>query len=171
MNLDEYSEKAIHTAIYPNKGNNIVYPVLGLIGETGEVVDKLMQAMTDNEGLIKEIGDVFWYINAICYELQVEFKTVIKGDNITPTQLNILELLRTNTEIAEKTKKILRDNNGVITQEYIIFMVSQLKCISQPLISSGLLINTGLEEILEKNIEKLFSRQERNQLKGSGDNR
>ena len=35
--LDRYQEEAWETAIYPDKGNNLYYPALGLVGEAGEV--------------------------------------------------------------------------------------------------------------------------------------
>ena len=44
MEFNEYQKKAFETAIYPNKGDNIVYPALGIGGETGEVLKKFMSA-------------------------------------------------------------------------------------------------------------------------------
>jgi len=37
----DYQEQSKETAIYPNRGNNFVYPTLGLVGEAGEVADKV----------------------------------------------------------------------------------------------------------------------------------
>lgn len=78
MDFAEYQEKADSTAVYPNRGNNFVYPVLGLAGETGEICEKLKKVIRDNDGVIpedkrellqKELGDVLWYINALATEL------------------------------------------------------------------------------------------------------
>ena len=41
MNFKEYQEKSRQTAIYPNLGENFIYPSLGLAGETGEVMEKI----------------------------------------------------------------------------------------------------------------------------------
>ena len=37
MNFNEYQEEAAKTAVYPDIGNNLWYPGLGLGGEAGEV--------------------------------------------------------------------------------------------------------------------------------------
>lgn len=87
MEFNEYQNKAWETAIYPNKGNNLVYPMLGLGGESGEVLEKMKkiirdenQTITDEkkEELKKELGDVFWYLAAICKELGVPLEEVIQ---------------------------------------------------------------------------------------------
>ncbi|MBM3205096.1 hypothetical protein FJZ48_03930 [Candidatus Uhrbacteria bacterium] len=71
MTFHEYQERAATTAIYPNIGNNFVYPVLGLVGEAGEVAEKVKKIIRDEQGVIseekraaikKELGDVLWYI-------------------------------------------------------------------------------------------------------------
>jgi len=78
MNFEEYQKKSRKTAIYPDKGNNFVYPVLGLIGESGEVAEKIKKVIRDRNGVFseeqrqeikKELGDVLWYIAQIATEL------------------------------------------------------------------------------------------------------
>lgn len=78
LTFDAYSEDALATAVYPNKGNNAIYPALGLCGESGEVAEKLKKVIRDKEGVIdddtraalkKELGDVLWYVNALSGEL------------------------------------------------------------------------------------------------------
>jgi NTP pyrophosphatase (non-canonical NTP hydrolase) len=74
-------------------------------------------------------------------------------------------------EVAEKIKKVLRDKNGILDKETkadiekelgdVLWYVSQL--------SSEL--GVSLDDIAEKNIEKLYSRMERGVLSGNGDNR
>ena len=109
MNFDEYQKESKKTALYPNKGSNLVYPVLGLAGETGEVVEKVKKLIRDKSGkpdekfkqeIKKELGDVLWYLAQTCTEL-------------------------------------------------------------------GL----SLDEVARQNLEKIFSRLERNKIHGSGDNR
>ena len=52
MNFNEYQQKARQTAIYPNKDNNFIYPTLGLVGEDGEVAEKIKKVIRDNNGII-----------------------------------------------------------------------------------------------------------------------
>lgn len=109
MNFEEYQKKSRETALYPDRGNNFIYPTLGLAGESGEVAEKIKKVIRDKSGIIsetdkqelcKELGDVLWYVSQMATEL-------------------------------------------------------------------GLSLN----EIALKNLEKLFSRKDRNVLRGSGDNR
>lgn len=75
--INDYQDKAIETAIY-GSGYAIVYPTLGIAGESGEVADKVKKILRDNNGeftdekkleIAKEIGDVCWYIAALCRDL------------------------------------------------------------------------------------------------------
>jgi len=109
MNFADYQKKSRETAFYPNVNRNFIYPVLGLAGESGEVVEKIKKVLRDKEGrvdeetkqeIVKEMGDVLWYLANLAAELGV-----------------------------------------------------------------------SLEEVAQKNLEKLQSRKERNKLHGSGDNR
>jgi len=78
MTLNEYQMEAAKTAIYPNKGNNLTYPILGLAGEAGEICDKFKKVLRDSDGvlteetriaLILECGDAMWYVAALAGEL------------------------------------------------------------------------------------------------------
>lgn len=82
MNFNEYQDKALEFASYPNKGMNTLYPALGLSGEAGEAADKVKkwwrnqgatcsQSYTDDQckELAKEIGDVLWYVSGMAFEL------------------------------------------------------------------------------------------------------
>lgn len=89
MKFNEYQEKCLKTARYPNIGNNYIYPVLGLCGESGEVAEKVKKIIRDNNGVIsddkrneivKELGDVLWYISMMSYELKISLEEVAKGN-------------------------------------------------------------------------------------------
>lgn len=78
LNFDEYQQAARATAQYPNVGKNLYYPTLGLAGEAGEVAEKIKKLMRDHNGVLtperrealkKELGDVLWYVAALCSEL------------------------------------------------------------------------------------------------------
>lgn len=74
-------------------------------------------------------------------------------------------------EVAGKYKKVIRDMNGVMTDEVKKEMGKEvgdtLWYVSQVCTELGL----SLEEVASANIEKLRSRKERGQLSGNGDNR
>jgi len=85
MNFEEYQKKSRETAIYPNQGDNFIYPVLGLVGESGEVAEKIKKVLRDNRGVIdqekreeikKELGDVLWYLAQIATELDLSLDEI-----------------------------------------------------------------------------------------------
>jgi len=95
MDFSTYGEQAIKTAIYPSKGSgSLVYPALGLCGEAGEIAEKVKKNIRDADGvissitrddLIKELGDVLWYLNALAFELDVSLD-VIAETNLAKLQ-------------------------------------------------------------------------------------
>ena len=77
MDFNTYQNNARLTAQYPNLGANYVYPTLGLVGEAGEVAEKVKKVIRDKKGIFdveskkalkKELGDVLWYISNLCTE-------------------------------------------------------------------------------------------------------
>jgi len=72
----EYQRKAVSFAIYPAT-HKVLYPALGLCGETGEVAEKVKKQVRDGvfnrHEVAKELGDVLWYLanlsNDIGYNL------------------------------------------------------------------------------------------------------
>ncbi len=74
-------------------------------------------------------------------------------------------------EVAEKIKKIIRDNNGIIDSEKKEEIAKELGDVLWYLAQLGTELKLDFNYIAEKNLEKLKSRQERNHLHGSGDNR
>ena len=82
----DYQEAADALAFYPDRGQNLTYPVLGLAGEAGEVCEKLKKAIRDSKGAIdlaemkKELGDVLWYINAVSYELGLTLEEIAEAN-------------------------------------------------------------------------------------------
>ena len=77
MDFKTYQNKARLTALYPNLGSNNIYPTLGLVGEAGEVAEKVKKVIRDKSGIFdeeskkgikKELGDVLWYLSNLCTE-------------------------------------------------------------------------------------------------------
>jgi len=87
MTFQEYQELSRKTAVYPNAGDNYIYPLLGLSGETGEVSEKFKKIIRDKGGVIsendkveiaKELGDVLCYLTQISSELKLSLEDVAK---------------------------------------------------------------------------------------------
>ena len=74
-------------------------------------------------------------------------------------------------EVAGKIKKIFRDHGGQITEQDREALKQELGDVLWYLTQICTELDLTLEQVAEANIEKLFSRLERNQIRGSGDNR
>lgn len=91
MKLNEYQEAAGKTAIFPPEPSLEeipIYPVLGLAGETGELVEKFKKGIRDGSfdraGALKELGDVLWYVAAVATAMGVDLQSV--------AELNLIKL-------------------------------------------------------------------------------
>ncbi len=86
MTFDEYQERAFGTAIYPDLGENIYYPSMGLAAEAGELLNHVKKLMRDRLDLnpvnkyhiLSELGDVLWYAAAIATECGEKLSEVAK---------------------------------------------------------------------------------------------
>jgi len=74
-------------------------------------------------------------------------------------------------ESAEKIKKLYRDYNGVITEEFRDNLIKELGDIIWYASQIALELGVNFSEVAERNIEKLQSRMKQNKIQGSGDNR
>lgn len=95
MTLDEYQKQAITTDLMKQAGNlnandpALVAKVLGLIGEAGEVAEKYKKIIRDKAGtissadkteIVKELGDVLWYVSTMASYLGVSLEDVAAGN-------------------------------------------------------------------------------------------
>ena len=85
MLLNDYQLESRSTARYPDAGNNLIYPTLGLTGEAGEVADKVKKLIRDRGGVMDqqfkedlalELGDVLWYVAQLATELGLSLEQV-----------------------------------------------------------------------------------------------
>jgi len=74
-------------------------------------------------------------------------------------------------EFCNKLKKVMRDNNGVITPEFIKDAEGELGDVLWYLAACATELGLELGDIAEKNLGKLFKRKEEGTLQGSGDDR
>jgi NTP pyrophosphatase (non-canonical NTP hydrolase) len=94
MTFNEYQLKAKETAIFPEETNRFIYATLGMMGEAGEVSEKIKKIWrdkgkevndADREEITKELGDVLWYMSQLALELKINF------DDVATNNLNKLQ--------------------------------------------------------------------------------
>jgi len=91
MNLNEYQKETRKTDLGTGPEHNIsptwLYYVLGLAGETGELIEKIKKHFRDDYGnmttqreeqIVKEAGDVLWYLARLLDELGMDFDDIAK---------------------------------------------------------------------------------------------
>lgn len=90
------------------------------------------------------------------------------GDNLLyPT----LGLCGEAGEVAEKIKKMVRDDGGVLGDERRAALAKELGDVLWYVAQIATEADLDLSEVAEANLSKLLSRQERGVLQGSGDDR
>ena len=93
MNFNEYQKLAKQTEYLSKKeearlfGNNLINATLGLVGESGELAEKVKKLYRDKGGkldaatkqdLIHELGDILWYMAKMSRELNVKLDDVAR---------------------------------------------------------------------------------------------
>tara|TARA_R110000764_G_scaffold46737_1_gene104813 strand:- start:301 stop:612 length:312 start_codon:yes stop_codon:yes gene_type:complete len=72
VDFKEYQRKAVSFALYPAT-HKVLYPTLGLCGESGEVAEKVKKQVRDGvfnrHEVAKELGDVLWYLTNVCNDI------------------------------------------------------------------------------------------------------
>lgn len=88
MDFDKYQKKAAESDTYEKcepSDPGFIEKILGLSGEAGEVTDKFKKILRDKNGvmsaedkeaIVKELGDVMWYIASISRYMDVPMSEV-----------------------------------------------------------------------------------------------
>lgn len=194
MNLKEYQEKARSTAIY-RVGKNydtdmcMIYPGLGLVGECGEVAEKIKKLYRDDNGKLtdkrketikKELGDCCWYLSNLCSDTDCDLQVCYEMKSGAQTQRVrgmefpqlILHMNRCASTIAEALESWYYDYDCRLGERSRFTAISHnvtkvLVCINE----LACRCHCTLEDVYVLNIEKLLSRKKRGKIKGDGDDR
>lgn len=110
MDINTYSALAMRTA---GTKDQLVNGLLGLAGETGEVVDYMKKVLFhdkefDRSVLIKEMGDCTWYMNLIMVVMGITWEEVLEA-NIKKLEARYPDL-RFNTEHANNRNTEAEDS-------------------------------------------------------------
>lgn len=167
MSLIKYQSGSVPTIL---KDFNIEYYCLGLSGETGEIMNHYLKNSSSHL-IIKEIGDVLWYLARITEKIDTTLdKLQIQSFGSSFGELCIF-LGSCVGEVNDSVKKFIRDDNRIINKtrrEYIIKNCGQILSI---LSEMAVLQNATILDVANMNIKKIMSRQQRQVIHGSGDNR
>ena len=107
MNANEYQKLAM-TTLNPTltKKDILINGVMGLCGESGETIDLVKKHLhqgqdLDKEKLMKELGDICWYIAELATYLEVDFEEIL--------EMNIAKLKQRYPEGFDLEKSIHRN--------------------------------------------------------------
>lgn len=177
MDFKQYQKDSRLTAIYPGLNKSMEYPLLGLLGEGGELCEKIKKIIRDNnnimsqdriDGIIGEAGDLLWYLFQIYSELKIDFQDNYAEYTVDKNKLNstLGILVAINCCISDIAIYCLSSNKTLISEltDKANTLISLIKEICK-------MCNISIEDAMQKNIDKLKDRQERNVIKGEGDNR
>lgn len=151
MTLNEYQTKALVTDVRPDK-YKMICNGFGFIGELEE-----LKVAESEEDRVKEFGDVLWYSASICSCFGVKLDTVLH---------KFPQKFEDDKPFAEVFKKVYRDKDGEFDTEDKERILGHIHVALNKFSA-----NVNILAAAKKNIDKLYSRLERNMIKGNGNNR
>ncbi len=165
MNLNEYQRLALRTS---GAGHDRVKNgCLGLIGESGEIVDILKKYMFQSgenplfpkDKFIKEMGDVLWYCAETVSGLDLELNTVLATSHLHSRHLyrthGRADLEFTSTVIAMQASCAYNAYFNLHDTEDMLDSILVIYC---SLLHMCEFIGTTIDEVADTNIEKLKKR-------------
>lgn len=143
LSMQEYQTRAIGTCM--DSSNNFAYMFYNLLGEVGELTEKVNDYMRD-----QSLEDM---ANKLCgYGLMAK---AIRKEPDSWASLNV---------VSDFDKHLEEFKGSVLLQKELGDIQWQLSGVCT-------VLSLALEDIARQNLEKLASRQERNKIDGDGDNR
>lgn len=110
MTVNEYQKLAM-TTLNPalSKKDVLLNGVMGLCGEAGEAIDLVKKHLAqghplDRDALVKELGDVAWYVAETAFALDVDLETVL-ARNIEKLKARYPEGFRAERSIHREEKE------------------------------------------------------------------
>lgn len=142
MTLNEYQQQAMTTCLPTS--NNFAYMLYNFLGEVGEMLDKIEQKYPC--GHLRITANVLERYSRMAKVIrkQPDSPEAIKASAIN----DAVSLIKDDLDIQKEHGDILWQHNGICS-----------------------VLGWTEEDIAQQNLDKLASRQQRNQIDGNGDNR
>lgn len=104
-----------------------------------------------------------------------EYQTLAERTNLVTGEKALyyatLGLVGEAGEVANKVKKVIRDDGGVITEEKKSIVRKELGDIMWYIARLCSELGYSLDDVMQENLDKLALRQQQGKIKGDGDNR
>jgi len=193
VKITHYAVVARGTAIYP-EATRFFYPALGLCGEAGEVCDRMIPQSGRKIAIpllpiIKELGDVLWYITNTAMDLGFTLQDIAEGvtgglrcdtfEDMAFQRLKrrdrrspFLKFTVYSGQVAEVAKKGLRDGYGTeLPAAKRVAVHSALVELLAAMCEFCDKYGVSMDEVAYENNKKLTDRKKRDKLQGDGDDR
>ncbi len=138
--------------------------------------DELLHAQLQRSGLMPEPTPPLFRASQIMELMTLtDYQITSSATAVYPETNSIiyctLGLCGETGEVAEKIKKVLRDNNGELDADSVTAIKLELGDVLWYIAQLATELGLSLDAIAKANIQKTQDRQKRGQLGGSGDNR
>lgn len=146
------------------------YYGLGICGEAGELAEKMLAPNVLAIDVIRELGDVLWYVAALTRILNVNMDSLDGDVDVCMSKDPLNNAMRVCVEagkVADRVKKSYRDETELdvdAVSKDLARLMFYAACV-------GGALGATLSEVAQVNLDKLEDRLQRGTSKGSGDNR
>lgn len=194
MKVNEYQTKARITANYSPA---IIYPALGLGGESGEFAEKINDIVGCIEipldiknDIIKELGDCLWYLSNLAFDINFTLEEIAclnlecNTDGLTFSSYQAMASMNSKYyaksslkymgfvgRVLEDVKKMLRDDGEKLTEKRRLNIAQNLSMCMLCISNLAEMLDFNFEDVALFNLEKVSSRMKRGVISGEGDNR
>jgi hypothetical protein len=199
--FDAYTKGALTTAQFPSlqipcsDGSTTVlpfiYPTFGLVEEIAEtsLVVRGDKDHSERSEVKKELGDILWYVAVLSNkhgvtgsmldkileisgaELLRDFRPLLEYDKVSFLDAVFVQMMHSAGVISGKTKKAIRDNHGLLSEDALRTVAIELSNIMAFWYMVCGVYQLSPQEVANANYEKLQSRKARGVIGGSGNDR
>jgi len=165
MELNDYQEQALTTVATAGTNETLKMASVGLLGELIEVSERVtavVQEKKEVEGIIKEIGDVYWYLSIIATHCGITFDVIVEdhserlsGRHAVSIMYEMHTAFKNAKIVTEALKKYLWHGHAF---PYRKTLIAPMRAISNALEIIATYYDSSLNEVLERNIAKLKER-------------